>query len=140
MLTDFSLHMAENASICELYTKLALSSIITELRDEMGKNTRNFICNAARKRLGKKMFSLLDIDMESDGEPGDILEICKTIQDKGGPKVTCDMIGEEIFINIHECHLIEAAKEESFVCEITQGWIESMLFSMNCERMSGSKG
>ena len=129
--------MAESESICELYTKLALSSIITELRDEMGKGTRDFVCHAARKRLGEKMMTMMGIEPPSnDGGEGsvDVSDICQTIKKSGGPKITCDQQGEDMLIQIHECHLLEAARLEPFVCEITQGWIESMLHTVKCEK------
>lgn len=129
--------MAENESICEIYTKLALSSIITELRDEMGKGTRDFVCQAARKRLGEKMMTLMGIEPPSNNEgsdPIDVSDICLTIKNSGGPKMTCDQLGDDMLINIHECHLLEAARLEPFVCEITQGWIESMLNTVMCEK------
>ena len=137
--------MAENESISGLYTKLALSSIITELRDEMGKGTRDFVCLAARKRLGEKMMKMMEIepfsndDGEGDESP-DISDIFLTIKDKGGPKITCDQQGEDMLINIHECDLLEAAQLEPFVCEITQGWIESMLYTIKREKFVIERG
>ncbi len=133
--------MAEDISISEFYTNMALSSIITELRDEMGKGTRDFVCSAARKRLGEKMMKMMGIEPSSNAGDGreiensiDISDICLVIKDNGGPKITCDLLGEDMLINIHECHLIEAARSEPYVCEITQGWIESMLYAIKCEK------
>ena len=68
--------MAENESICELYTKLALSSIITELRDEIGKGTRDFVCQAARKRLGGKMMKMMGREASNnDGGNDEIADV-----------------------------------------------------------------
>ena len=123
--------MAENGTICELYCKLALGCIITELRDELGKQSRVLVANAAKKRLGEKMFAHLKVNDGASCGPDDIMSICGSIHEMGGPRITCDHDGDEMTIHIHECHLIEAAQMEPYVCEITQGWIESMVNMVN---------
>ena len=125
--------MTENASICELYCKLALGSIVSELRDELGKQSRVLVANAAKKRLGQKMFSYLKVEASSSCEGDKIMSMCNSIHAMGGPKITCDHDGDEMTIHIHECHLIEAAQMEPYICEITQGWIESMVNMINDE-------
>ena len=119
--------MKENATICELYCKMALGAIVSELRDELGKQSRVLVANAAKKRLGEKMFTYLKVEEKSSGGKNDIMSMCNSIHAMGGPHITCDQEGDEITIHIHECHLIEAARMEPYICEITQGWIESMV-------------
>jgi len=105
-----------------------LGSLVSELREEMGKQTRKFVCDAAKKRVGEKMLSCLEIEIDQEN-PLTVLDICRAIRDRGGPNVTCIQKNDMIQIEIHECHLIEAAQMEPYVCEITQGWIEAMLFA-----------
>lgn len=114
-------------SICELYCKLALGSVVRELREELGKQSRIIVANAAKKRLGELMFSHLKTEMSSYEGQNKIVSLCEMIQSMEGPKITCDQDGDEMTFRIHECHLIESAKIEPYICEITQGWIEFMI-------------
>lgn len=118
--------MSDEYPICELYCKLALGSVVAELREELGKQARVFLSNAARKRLGQKMFKMLDIQITGENFY-DIVCACKTIKEKGGPEITCYQLDDTYHLQIGQCHLLEATKMEPYVCEITHGWIEAMI-------------
>jgi predicted hydrocarbon binding protein len=113
-------------TICDLYCKYALASIVSEMKEELGKESRTIISNAARKRLGVQMIDMLNIKDQNFDEKN-LPQICQRIMDSGGPCILCSMDNGNINMEIQECHMLEAAKIEPFICEITHGWIEALL-------------
>ena len=75
------------------------------------------------------MFKLISAHIDTE-KINDLDKFCGAIKDLGGPDVSCTQNEDSMTIEINECHLIEAAQMEPYVCEITQGWVEAMLTSI----------